>query len=294
MSIDIHKLAVFASISRTGSFSRAAEQLFITQPTASQQLAQLEASLGVRLLDRGTRKVEMTPAGEALLPYAEQMLTLADRAVEAARAAAGLADRTLRLGVGHTLATYLLPELLRQYRERYPDRKVKIALGNTSELLEMVESGVAEVALVGTPASRRGITVIPFMEDRIVVITSPNSLKTETIRLTELPRDTLFVREPGSALHAAVEQILGAGALSEDSVVQLGETEAIKRCVAAGLGWALIQEMAVGEEVRAGKLEARRLQEAADTRSYAVAMRNSAGHSTAANDFVKILASDPI
>src|SRR5690349_7103056 len=101
--LDLPKLRIFAMVARMGSFTRAAELLYLTQPTVSQQLAALEAQLGVQLIERLPRQLRLTPAGAALLPYAEQILALADEASEAARAAAGLADRTLRLGAGHTL-----------------------------------------------------------------------------------------------------------------------------------------------------------------------------------------------
>ena len=115
--MDLHKLRIFVAIARTGSFTRAAEQLYTTQPTISQQLAQLEAELGVSLIERRPRRQRLTPAGEALLPRAEQLLSLAESATEATRKAAGLAERTVRLGVGFVLAAYLLPGVLRRYSE---------------------------------------------------------------------------------------------------------------------------------------------------------------------------------
>src|SRR5690606_13505956 len=110
----------------------------MTQPTVSQQLAALEAQVGAPLIDRQTRRQRLTPAGEALLPFAERLLALADEALQTARAAAGVASSTLRLGVGHTLATYLLPGLLRGYRERFGHFRSRISVGNTAELLDMV------------------------------------------------------------------------------------------------------------------------------------------------------------
>src|SRR5579864_801671 len=133
--MDLHKLRIFVTIARLGSFTRAAERLYMTQPTVSQQLAMLEQAIGASLIERDTRHLRLTTAGETLLPYAERLLALADEATEATRAAAGLADRTLRLGVGHTLATYLLPEVLSRYRMLYPDYVVRISVGNTTELL---------------------------------------------------------------------------------------------------------------------------------------------------------------
>ena len=288
--MDLHKLRIFTAIVRTGSFSRGAESVFVTQPTASQQIAQLETSLGVKLLERGARRISLTPAGTALLPYAEQILSLVETAAESARAAAGIADRTLRLGVGHTLATYLLPDVLRAYLAKYPARRFKIAVGNTAELLDKLAGDEIELALVGSPAARVGISVHPFMDDRIVAIFPVGSTYSKaSILPEELIGRTLLVREPGSALHATVQQILGNAALEGDKVIQLAETEAIKRSVAAGLGVALIQEIAVQEEVRESKLIALRLESAGDTRQYVYAHREGETLSGAANDMIKLL-----
>jgi len=288
--MDLHKLRIFTAIARTGSFSRAAESVFVTQPTASQQLAQLESSLGVRLLERGTRRARLTPAGEALLPYAEQILTLVERAAESARAAAGIADLTLRLGVGHTLAAYLLPNLLREYRNRFPDRRVKISLGNTAELLDLVDTGSVELALVGSPASRAGLTLTPFLDDRIVVITAAKDASARVhIRIEELLTETLIVREPGSALYGTVEQILGSAALAGDNVIQLGETEAIKRSVEAGLGLALIQAIAIHDEVSTGRLRVLTLEGVSDRRTYAYAHKENRLLSQTAMNFIEEL-----
>src|SRR5262245_11584963 len=229
--MDISKLRIFSTIARVGNFTRAAELLYLTQPTVSQQLATLEAQIGAPLIERLPRRLKLTPAGEALLPYAEQILTLADAGAEAARAAAGLADRTLRLGAGYTLATYLLPDLLSRYRARYPKRRVRISIGNTAELLELVASDAVELALVGSPADQPRLEVRPFMHDRLVVIVAPDDpwATRGAVALEQLRERVLLTREPGSALHASVERLLGSAMLGGDGVILLGETEAIKR-----------------------------------------------------------------
>ena len=288
--MDLHKLRIFAVIARTGNFTRAAELLHMTQPTVSQQLAALEAQVGAQLIERQTRRQRLTPAGEALLPYAERLLALADEAAEAARSAAGVADRTLRLGVGHTLATYLLPGLLRRYRERHARHQVRLSVGNTAELLELVAAGGAEVGLVGSPAEHEGIETAPFMHDRLVAIVAPGDVwaARESIGLEELRGRTLLTREPGSALHATVEGLLGARELAGDDVILLGETEAIKRSVEAGLGVALVQTIAVEREVAAGTLRALELRGDA-TRTYSAAWASGRRLSSAAQALVELL-----
>jgi len=289
--MDISKLRIFTTIARIGNFTRAAELLYLTQPTVSQQLATLEAHIGAPLIERLPRRLKLTPAGEALLPYAEQILALADAGAEAARAAAGLADRTLRLGAGHTLATYLLPDLLSRYRERYPKRMVRISVGNTAELLELVASGAVELALVGSPAKHAKLEVTSFMHDRLVVIVAPDDpwAARGSVALGELGERVVLTREPGSALHASVERLLGAAVLGGDNVILLGETEAIKRSVEAGLGVALVQGIAVEREVAAGNLCALALSGADDSRTYNYAQRSGRGLSAAAQALVELL-----
>ncbi len=229
------------------------------------------------------------------MPYAEKLLAVATEAKEATRAAAGLADRTLRLGVGHTLATYLLPELLSRFQQQFPAPSVRISVGNTAELLAMVASEAAELALVGSPAEHPNLTVIPFMQDRLVVIVAPGDLWADRaeVPLEAVTERTLFTREPGSALHASVERLVGASALTGERVILLGETEAIKRCVERGLGVALIQGIAVEREVRAGILRALRLAGGDDSRTYAYAVRQASGLSSAARHLITLLQAQP-
>jgi LysR family transcriptional regulator, low CO2-responsive transcriptional regulator len=289
--MDIAKLRIFATVARLGNFTRAAELLYLTQPTVSQQIAALEIQLGAQLIERLPRRLRLTPAGAALLPYAEQILALSEEASEAARAAAGLADRTLRLGAGHTLATYLLPDLLSRYRELYPQRLARISVGNTAELLELVAADVVELALVGSPAEHAKVLVTPFMHDRLMVIVAPEDdwAARSQVDLAELSERVLLTREPGSALHATVERLLGPGLLNGDRVILLGETEAIKRSVEAGLGVALIQGIAIEREVAAGNLRALALGGADDTRTYAYARRAGRELSAAASGIVELL-----
>jgi DNA-binding transcriptional LysR family regulator len=268
--IDLHKLNIFLTIARLRNFTRAAEHLHMTQPTVSQQLAALEAALGTPLIVRDTRRLQLTSAGEALLPYAEKMIALSSEAIEAVRMAAGLEESTLRLGVGHTLATYLLPDLLSRYRSAFPYYRAKISVGNTSDLLALLVADSIDLALVGSPALHSEVLTQPFMRDRLVVIIAPEDewAARQEIEPAELLTRIFLTRESGSALHATVERLFGAQALAADNVIVLGETEAIKRSVEAGLGVALIQGIAVEREVNAGTLCTLRLIGVDDSRTY--------------------------
>jgi DNA-binding transcriptional LysR family regulator len=291
---DLNKLRIFVTIARLTSFTRAAERLHLTQPTVSQQLTMLEKSVGALLIERDTRHLRLTRAGEVLLGYAERLLVLAVEAVDATRAAAGLADRTLRIGVGHTLATYLLPEALSRYRYLYANNVVRISVGNTAQLLALLASNAIDLALVGSPAEHPDLTDLtlePFMHDKLVVIISPGDTWADRseVEVTELLNRVLLTREPGSALHTTVERLLGHEFLASDQAIQLGETEGIKRSVEAGLGVALIQQIAVKREVAAGNLIALTLRGADDSRTYLVASRKRHSIPAAGQSFVTLL-----
>jgi DNA-binding transcriptional LysR family regulator len=150
---------------------------------------------------------------------------------------------------------------------------------------------VVELALIGSPAEHPDIIVTPFMRDHLVVIVAPGDVWAQRadVELEELRQRTLLTREPGSALHASVERLLCKSHLSGESVIQLGETEAIKRCVESGLGVALIQGLAVEREVTAGHLCALRLRGSDDSRTYVYAYRYSHTLSSAATRLIELL-----
>lgn len=273
--LDTAKLQTFITIVQEGSFTRAAERLNLTQPTVSQQMALLERQIGAPLFIRQPRQLTLTEAGHALLDYAERILALSEEAIQSAQEAAGLAQRTLRLGVGHTLAIYLLPDLLRQLRQGRPDIEIRLQVGNTADLLLAVADRQVDLALVGSPARHPQLRITPFMEDKLVVILNPDDPWRDRpgLTLADLKERTLITRESGSALHASVRELLGADHLSSSKVIILGETEAIKRSVEAGLGIALVQGIAVRREVRQDILHTIPLLDAPAERRYNVAQR---------------------
>jgi DNA-binding transcriptional LysR family regulator len=289
--LDLHKVRVFYTAARLGGFTRAAQHLHMTQPTVSQHVKELEETLGVLLFERSTRRLNLTEAGKVLYEYADKLLVLANDTVSAVQIAAGIAAQTLKLGVGHTLATYLLPQALSRYRARYPGYPVRLSVGNTAELLQTLAAGEIDLALVGSPAAHPDIVTEPFMRDRLVVIVSAGDAWAgrDHVALDMLRERVLLTREPGSALYTSVARLLGEATLTGESVILLGETEAIKRSVELGLGVALIQGIAIEREVAAGTLKALALREGDDSRTYLIARRKRGTLNDAAVGFVGLL-----
>jgi len=288
---DLHKIQLFVTVARLGSFTRAAEQLHMTQPTVSQQIAVLEQVLGTPLIERSTRSLRLTDAGQALFDYGEKLLALADETVNAVQVAAGIAVETLKLGVGPTLATYLLPDVLARYRDRYPNNRIRLTVGNTTELLDKLTRGDVDLGLVGSPVDHPDVTVEAFMPDRLVAIVAAHDpwAERESIQLDELRERIFFTREAGSALNTRVSRLIGADSLRGDWVIVLGETEAIKRSVELGLGVALIQGIAIKRETAAGTLKAISLTGGDDSYTYLIAQRRRGTLNKAAAAFAALL-----
>jgi DNA-binding transcriptional LysR family regulator len=289
--LDLQKLRIFVAVARSGSFTRAADELALRQPTVSQQVQSLERSLQTPLFERTGRRAVLTEAGETLLPFAERLLALAAEAETTTRAAAGLAARTLRLGVGNTLATYVLPDLLARLRWEHPDIVVQVQVGNTDQLIAAVLDLHVELALVGEPLSHPHLAIWPFLRDELVVIVPPDDpwAARSSVDLPDFVGRTLLLREAGSALQASVAALLRDTGVDVPRTMTLGNLEAIKRSVEAGLGVSIVPELAVRREVRDDTLRAIPLAGTQSQRMFNYVHRADRALGPAATIFVALL-----
>src|SRR5712692_3821059 len=145
--MQLHQLRTFYEVATTGSFTRAAAKLYLTQPAVTQQVRALEAELGFSLFERHGRRLLLTPAGEALQRYPPQVLALVDEALNAAREAAGRGSLTLHVGAGDTVATYILPDLVRDFHANRPDAALRLVVGNSERLLDAIVQSEVELGI---------------------------------------------------------------------------------------------------------------------------------------------------
>lgn len=293
--LDLSKLQTFVAVADEGSFTQAAERLNLTQPTVSQHIAALETVFNTQLIVRQPRHLQFTAIGQILLSHARRLLDLSDEAYYTIQEATGQMRRTLRIGVGHTLAIYLLPDLLRHLRDVEPTAEIVIRAGNTADLLAATADGQVDLALVGSPAEYPQVSITPFMHDELKVIISPSDpWRTRPhVSLSELRQRTLLTREAGSALHASVRELVGAAHLNGPQSIILGETEAIKRSVEAGLGVALIQGIAIQRELKQGILHTVPLINAPVERTYNIAQRVDHSPSVLTQLMIELLSKSP-
>jgi DNA-binding transcriptional LysR family regulator len=271
--MELRQVRTFRAVAEELSFSRAAARLGYVQSSVSAQVSALERELGVRLFDRLGRRISLTEAGSVLLGYSRELLVLATETREAvvdAGAEAGEVTGTLTVSAPETLLTYRLPRLLAVFHETYPKVRLSVRPSAVGRLVgstrRAVEEGVVDVAFVlDVPVVVPGLSVEPLIEEDVSVIApsghalastpvSPQDLSGEAVLLPEAP-------ESGCAYRGQFEHQLGKTGTVPSERMEFQSIEAVKQCVAAGMGVSVLISVAVEAEVRAGKLAALRWEE---------------------------------
>jgi DNA-binding transcriptional LysR family regulator len=294
--MDLRRLEIFVKVAELGSFSRAAEALFLTQPTVSEHVRALEDELGLTLLDRLGRGAAPTRAGQLLLGYARRMLALGREARQAMDQFQGRMSGELTVGGSTIPGEYVLPALIGSFKGKYPDISISLLIAGTAQVLEMLEGGRVEVAMVGARPTQRTLDAREIMADDLVVVVATDHpwAGRSTVTLAELREEPLLVRERGSGTREAFERAAaGAGlGLSAFRIVgEMGSTQAMKQGVRAGIGIALISNRAVIDECRARLLVAVRVEDLAIERAFYLVTNRDRTRSPLAEAFVHFVES---
>jgi DNA-binding transcriptional LysR family regulator len=258
MALTPAHLRTLAEITRTGSFSRAAESLHLSQPALSHHIRLLEEDLGTSLLERVGKRAFPTQAGRILLDHAARALAQLEAARTAIHGLRGRVTGAVRLGTGATASIYMLPPLLRRLQRRYPGVEVTVVTGNSVDIAAAVVANRHDVAVVTLPVTSRDLTIAPFCVDPLVAIAPTRSPLAGRRAVTprELAQERLIVYERGGTIRRIVEEWFRRVDLAPRVAMELGNAEAIKRLVSAGLGLAVTSAVSVQDEVRRGKLAA--------------------------------------
>jgi DNA-binding transcriptional LysR family regulator len=257
MSLENFRLTVFRKVAEQLSFRKAAEELYLTQPAVSLQIKALEEELGVALFDRSGSQVRLTPAGAALLKYAEESSALLREAMHTLTTYSGTQSGTLTLGASTTIAQYVLPRLLSEFCTLHPRVHPTLMSGNTEQIVMSVEEEKIALGFIEGPPRSRDLTLTPFLEDELVLLAPAAH---EWVEQTEIaPEDLtaapMLMRERGSGTRHIVELALERHRIRRSSlnvVMELDSTEAIKSAVEAGFGVGFVSRWAIAKDVRLG------------------------------------------
>lgn len=247
----LRQLRMFCEVVQSGSISAAARALNVTQPAASQQLHALERALGQRLLERAAGKVMATAAGDAVLGPARRAVAAADEAVAVSRVHRTGGAGRVRLGTGATACIHLLPPVLAALRRRMPGLELVVATGNSAAMLERLESGDLDAALVTLAgAVSRALAARRLFSDPVLALVPVGFAPGESaLRPAEVSRFPLILYERGGSTRGIVDGWFQRAGLAPRPVMELGNVEAIKMLVGGGLGASLLPRMALGEAV---------------------------------------------
>lgn len=254
-SLENFRLIVFRTVAEQHSFRKAAEELYLTQPAVSLQVKALEEELGVQLLDRSGAHVSLTEAGRILLEFSKKAGALLARAQEEIAALSGDHAGKLALGASTTIAQYVLPRMLGEFRRKHPRVEITLVSGNTEHIVEAVEKQQIALGFIEGPPRSREVNAEPFLDDELVLIASTAHELAErgTASAAEIARIPLLMRERGSGTRHVVELALERLGLKRNTlnvVMELDSTEAIKSAVEAGLGIGFVSRWAIGKDVR--------------------------------------------
>lgn len=257
MSLNLHLLRLFAAVARTGSFSRAADLLHISQPAISKGVRDFELQIGCRLLDRTPKGVRPTREGAALARHAETLFAAERAAEDELQALRNLDSGSLRIGASTTIATYMIPEYLGVFHRAFPGIDLHVVSANTSDIAALMLGHEIEIALVEGPVEDENLTSTAWRTDIMALIASPDHRFAATaapIDIRRLNDEILIVREPGSGTREVVAQALAAHRVEPQRTLEIGSTEAIKQAVASGVGVAIVSIATIDDQVKLGKL----------------------------------------
>ncbi|MBF0284574.1 MAG: LysR family transcriptional regulator [Magnetococcales bacterium] len=264
MSFSDTRLRVFYAVAKHLSFTRAAEELYLTQPAVTFQIRQLEEHFNTRLFDRHHNRITLTEAGITVFNYAERILELYRETEKAINEMTGVTRGIVKLGASTTIGEYLLPLILSGYHERFPGVQVRLMVHNTRLVVRKLEDATIDVGMVEGPVKNKNITVTPCTEDELVVVCPSGHplCKFDEIPLQQLKEYPFVSREEGSGTRAVITELLGKGGLPYEQlnvVLELGSTESVKGAVEGGMGISILSSASLRKEVQLNSLCVRRI-----------------------------------
>lgn len=258
----LRQLEVFEAIARLGSFTRAAQALFLTQPTVSMQIKKLSEAVGLPLFEQIGKKIYLTEAGRELYHYSRVIAQSLNEAEVVLAELKGLKRGKLKISVAST-ANYFAPQLLATFNQRFPNITVSLDVTNRQALLQQLTHNEMDMAIMGQPPDGLHLVAESFMENPLVVIAPVNHRLTpkKAIPLQHLAEETFLMREEGSGTRMAMERFFAEHKILLSTGMVMSSTEAIKQAVQAGLGLGVVSLNTVELELEAKRLKVLDMQE---------------------------------
>jgi DNA-binding transcriptional LysR family regulator len=274
----LNQLEIFCNIIETGSFSRAAEALHLSQPTLTEHIKSLEDYLGTLLLDRLGREVLPTKAGKILYDYAQKILKLKKEAEQTLWSLKGELKGDLNIGASTIPGEYILPSLIKGFRDNFPDIRIKLSISDTKKVTDDILNNRIELGVVGAVIENAKLEYHAFVNDELILIVPPRSSwgKMKSIPLEKLKKIPFVLRENGSGTRIVMEQSLrdhGFDRSQLNVIMRLGSTTAVIQAIKSGIGCSILSRRAVQENLTNGTLVAVPIEKLKTFRKFYIVLR---------------------
>ena len=294
--MNLKQLEAFVQVAEGGSFSKAAKQLFLTQPTISAHISSLEKELNARLFVRNTKEVKLSDDGKELYRYARQMIDLQKKIEERFETGKSESKHLITIAASTIPAQYLLPEILMKFNERYPKEQVKLLETDSSQVVTKIIDHMVDVGFTGTVLEKKHCKYIPFYKDELVVIT-PNTEKYQVLHqniedISWISGECLIMREEGSGTRKEAGKQLRNAGINLDKlkiIASIENQETIKKSVKQGMGISIISRLAAEEEAKLGDLLTFPIPKADQGRDINLVYNKNYQMSKSAERFVKVV-----
>ena len=256
--MDVRDLQVFLSVAKHLNYTRAAEEVNLSQPSVSVRMRELERDLGSKLFEQLGKKVVLTEAGQLLVPFATRVIAVISDARQAIDELQGMERGLLRIGASTTPGMYLIPRTLANFKRHYPKIEVQLAVKDTRQIEDGVIRNEFDFGFVGGHLAGDEVDVLPWMTDHLVLVVPSNHhlARKKSVKIADLRKEMFILREAGSATRAAVAHHLKKADLEVETVMEMENPESVKKAVQSGLGIAFISKFAVETELKAKSLVA--------------------------------------
>ncbi len=290
----LETLKVFCDVVETKSFSVAASQNYVTQSAVSQQIRMLEEKYGRQLLERTRGNVQLTPAGEILYQVSKDIVARYHELEAQLQAVTKVVAGTVRVATVHTIGLYELSSQLKRFLKAYPQVQLQLEYSRSNKIYDDALKGSIDLGIVAFPSRRPGITIVPFREDRLVLVCWPQHplAKHRTVSIKKLTGEPLVGFERDIPTRKETDRVLRRHGVEVRYVMELDNAEVMKRVVEIGLGLTILPEPAVRPEVKGGSLVAVQLSDEVLTRPLGIIHRTGKHFSPAAEKLIECLRSE--
>ncbi|MCM3005952.1 LysR family transcriptional regulator [Priestia koreensis] len=263
------ELKTFVTLAEVKNFTKTAKLLMISQPSVSSHIKNLEKEFQTKLFERSPKVLKITPTGEILYERAKQMIMIYDQTRQEILEHHHSIKGELKIGASFTIGEYILPSLLRDLQDHYPELELQAVIGNTEEVIQYVRRFEVDIGLIEGQTNEKTLSVHPFMQDELFITASTQHplVQKEEITVAELQNQSWITREVGSGTREYLNHVIRSNGLKVKSLLTISSNQGIKESLISGMGLSLLSKYVIERDVRQNNLSIVKLKDYSFTRT---------------------------